>query len=62
MKAVANAVRQDTPTEARTRRVPQKVEDLVAKAKYEAPKVVLFNLGQPKAGLTMPQITMAGNF
>jgi hypothetical protein len=49
-------------TQATVHRVPQKMQHLVAKATYEAPKVILLNFGQPKAQSAMPQITMAGNF
>jgi hypothetical protein len=57
-----NAVKQDKPTAARTRPLPGKVQNLVAKAKYEAPKVISFPFDGTKGRSEVTQITMAGNF
>ncbi len=62
MKTVSNAVRKQESTETKSGRIAQRVERLVGKTKYEAPKVIQFNFGQAKAVSLAPQITMAGNF
>jgi hypothetical protein len=61
MKSSAAKAKQEAPSRDRSQVLPAELREVIAKTRYEAPKVISFPFDQTKAKTNLLQVTMMGS-